>query len=75
MLNRSPLRQKPTMPARKTSMRPWWRVRTASKIRQEKVRAAVASTPARVAMAAPTGSTAKATPRAIPPRGVQPPNQ
>src|SRR5215211_6071015 len=75
MLNRSPLRQNPTRPARNTSMRPWWRVRTASKIRHEKVRAAVASTPARVARAAPTGSTANAAPRAMPSRGVQPPNQ
>jgi hypothetical protein len=75
MLNRSPLRQKPAIAARKTSISAWNTWLTVARWCQAKRRAATTITAEKVARPAPSRSIVKETPSATPWRGCQPPNQ
>ena len=75
MLNRSPERQKPTMPARKSSIRTWKWGASVSRYLHITTRAMTIRAETRVASPAPIASIENETPTAIPDRGCQPPNQ
>src|SRR5215211_6262928 len=75
MLKRSPERQKPTIPARNSSIRVWKCGGSVSRYRHIKTNAATISTEQRVAKPAPNASTTNATPTAIPRCVSHPPNQ
>jgi hypothetical protein len=74
-LNRSPVRQNPIAPARKTSISVWNSGPVTTKYRVAKMNAATNIRATKQARPAPMRSTANETPSATPPRGSQPPNQ